>query len=69
MFTQEVVSNQGDVYASRFSRLMARRKACEEINDMFGLNISVKYRDSLDHANESNGFDEKYTDEGGEEDE
>lgn len=69
MFTQEVVSNQGDVYASRFSRLMARRKACEEINDMFGLDISVKYRDSLDHANENNGFDDEYTGEGGEEDE
>lgn len=71
MFTQEVVSNQGDVYASRFSRLEARRRACDEINKMFGLNLSVNYRDSLDYSNEKEKQleEQKEQEDGGDEDE
>ena len=29
--------------ASRYSRLKMRQMACEQINKMFGLNISVEY--------------------------
>lgn len=44
MITDEVARNQGGTIASRYSRLNARRQACEQINNMFGLNISVDYR-------------------------
>ena len=45
LITSEVNSSMGGVYANRLSRLNARQQACEEINKMFGLNISVEYRD------------------------
>lgn len=44
LITDEAIRSQGGTIASRYSRLEARRKACEEINDMFGLNVSVDYR-------------------------
>ena len=31
--------------ASRYSRLNMRKKACEQINAMFGLNVDVEYRE------------------------
>lgn len=64
MITDEVQRNQGGTVSSRYSRLEMRRKACNEINKMFGLNISVDYRQDInleDTLNES--------DEGGELDE
>ena len=45
MITDEVTRNMGGVIASRYSRLQARKEACEKINKMFGLNISVEYRE------------------------
>lgn len=45
LITDEVQRNQGGTIASRYSRLEARRMACEQINKMFGLNISCEYRD------------------------
>lgn len=44
MVTDEVIRNMGGVIASRYSRLEARRQACELINDMFGLDIWCDYR-------------------------
>lgn len=44
MFTREVVANQGAISASRFSRLESRRRACDEINKMFGLDIWCDFR-------------------------
>ena len=44
MITDEVIRNMGGVIASRYSRLEARRQACEEINKLFGLDIEVDYR-------------------------
>ena len=44
MVTDEVIRNLGGVIASRYSRLEMRRQACEQINNMFGLDISVEYR-------------------------
>lgn len=41
----EVTRNLGGTMASRFSRLEARQKACEEINKMFGLDIWVEFRE------------------------
>lgn len=48
MITDEVQRNQGGTVSSRYSRLEMRRKAAKEINKMFGLNISVDYREALD---------------------
>lgn len=47
MVSDEVVRMMGGVIANRYSRLNARKKACEEINKMFGLNIDVRYRDDF----------------------
>lgn len=47
LITDEVQRNQGGTIASRYSRLEMRKKACDEINAMFGLNIDVEYRDDV----------------------
>lgn len=52
LVTDEVMRNLGGVIASRYSRLEMRRQACEQINDMFGLNISVDYREDFREAND-----------------
>lgn len=44
MITDEVTRNQGGVVASRYSRLESRRTAANKINQMFGTNIKVEYR-------------------------
>lgn len=48
MISDEVLRNQGGTVFSRYSRLLMREKACDEINKKFGLNISVKFRENLD---------------------
>ena len=45
LITDEVTRNQGGTIASRYSRLNARRDACKQINDMFGLDIWCDYRE------------------------
>lgn len=45
MISDEVLRNQGGTIASRYSRLEARREAVEQINNMFGLDIEVDYRE------------------------
>ena len=45
LITDEVTRNQGGTIASRYSRLESRREAARKINDMFGLNIEVNYRE------------------------
>lgn len=47
MVTDEVIRAQGGTIASRYSRLQMRRKACEEINAMFGLNVTCDYREDF----------------------
>ena len=47
LITDEVTRNQGGVIASRYSRLEARRQACRQINDMFGLDIWCDYREDF----------------------
>ena len=47
LITDEVTRNQGGTVASRYSRLEARRQACKQINEMFGLKIDVDYREDL----------------------
>ena len=50
MIRDEVQRTQGGVVASRFSRLKAREEAAEQINTMFGLDLSVHYNDELDSS-------------------
>lgn len=45
MVSDEVTRSQGGTVASRYSRLNARRQACEQINKMFGLNIECDFRE------------------------
>lgn len=47
MITDEVTRNQGGTIASRYSRLESRRQAVKKINDMFGTNIEVNYREDF----------------------
>lgn len=47
MITDEVQRNLGGTIASRYSRMFMRQQACEQINKMFGLNISVDYREDM----------------------
>lgn len=47
LITDEVMRNQGGVVASRYSRLEARRQACNKINKMFGLQIECDYREDF----------------------
>lgn len=47
LIRDEVTRNQGGVIASRYSRLEARRQACEQINRMFDLNMDCEYRDDI----------------------
>lgn len=65
MNTMEVDRSMGGVYASRLSRLNARKEACEQINKMFGLDIDVEYNSGLD-AN-MDGETDAYEDGEGEE--
>lgn len=52
MITDEVTRNQGGVVASRYSRLESRRQACEQINNMFGLDIWCDYREDYRQLDE-----------------
>ena len=54
LITDEVTRNQGGTIASRYSRLESRRKAVEEINDMFDLNIEVNYREDFQQVDTDN---------------
>lgn len=46
--TDEVTRSMGGTLASRNARLEARKKAAEEINKMFDLDISVHFKEDLD---------------------
>jgi hypothetical protein len=61
MVTDEVQRMLGGTYASRYSRLLARQEACDKINRMFGLDISVEYREEVEQISK--------LEEGGENDE
>ena len=47
LVTNESISNLGSVQASRIQRLASREQACRQINEMFGLNISVEFKTPL----------------------
>lgn len=45
MVKDEIVRSQGGTIASRYSPLNARKRGCELINEMFGLDIDVAYHE------------------------
>ena len=47
MVTDEVLGNMGDVEAQRFTRLNCRKQFCEEVNELFGLDIDVDFRSGM----------------------
>lgn len=63
LITDEVNRGLGGVFASRYSGLLSRRQACDQINEMFGLNLSVEYR----NESETDYVKAEDTKEGGEE--
>ena len=62
LITDEVTRNQGGTVASRYSRLGARRLAVEKINDMFGTNIEVNYREDFQQIDDNNEPEDPGTD-------
>lgn len=56
MVSDEVTRSQGGTVASRYSRLNARRQACEQINKMFGLNIDCDFREDYQFSEEVMDF-------------
>lgn len=64
MLTDEVIRNMGGTIASRYSRLNARKKACEEINKMFGLDIDCQFREDYREADDEMMFAGETGDEG-----
>lgn len=59
MVTDEVTRNQGGTIASRYSRLESRRQACKQINEMFGLDIWVNYREDFQDIEEQENENEE----------
>lgn len=47
LVADEVTRMVGGTIASRYQRLEMRRKACDEINRMFGLNLACDYREDF----------------------
>ena len=66
MITDEVTRNQGGTVASRYSRLESRRQACKQINEMFGLDIWVEYREDFQNVEEKQNEEEEIEYRGGE---
>lgn len=65
LITDEVTRSQGGTVASRYSRLAMREQACDRINELFGLDVSVKYREDFQIPDDNGKVDS----EGGEADE
>ena len=47
LVSDEIMSNMGDVEAQRFTRLNSRKRACKEINRLFGLEIECDFRSGI----------------------
>ena len=63
LVTNEVDANDEQIEQARFNMLDARKDACKKINDMFGLNIDVKFRnDNVQKAYEENKINKMFPD-------
>jgi len=54
LVSDEVIRNMGGTIASRYTRLEIRREAVEKIKDMFGVDISVDYREDYRQTDDEN---------------
>lgn len=54
LVSDEVIRNMGGTIASRYSRLEVRRDAVEKIKDMFGVEISVDFREDFRQTDDEN---------------
>ena len=52
LITDEMIRSQGGIIANRYSRLKARRFACDEINKMFNLNIQCDFEEDFREADD-----------------
>lgn len=50
--TAEIEANNAGTVAMRYPRLEMRKQACEKINKMFGLQVSVEFRDNMTAGND-----------------
>lgn len=59
LVADEVAANDEQIESSRYIMLQARQEACEQINSMFGLNISVDFKLNIDaeEVDEDDGLD------------
>ena len=64
LVANEAKVSQGGTLASRSSRLEMRKRACDEINKMFGLSIDVEYNQDLDMTTEDGDSSEREESEG-----
>lgn len=48
LVADEVAANDEQIQTSRYHMLQARQEACEQINKMFGLNVSVDFKLNID---------------------
>ena len=64
LVANEAKVSQGGTLASRSSRLEMRKRACDEINKMFGLDIDVEYNQDLDMSTEDGDSSEQEESEG-----
>lgn len=62
LISDEVTRNQGGTIASRYSRLESRREAVKKINEMFGTNIEVNYREDFQQVDNDILTDDDGTD-------
>lgn len=63
LVANEVDANDEQIEQARFNMLDARKDACKKINDMFGLNIDVKFRnDNIQKAYEENKINKMFPD-------
>lgn len=54
LVSDEVIRNMGGTIASRYSRLECRRDAVNKIKDMFGVEISVDFREDFRQTDDEN---------------
>ena len=60
--TDEMQASQGGTIASRWSRFEPRQRAVKEINEKFGLDISVEYYDGEPNSKDKEGVNEDVSD-------
>lgn len=61
LVSAEVEANDEQLEIARYTRLNARKEACRMINDLFGLNIDVRFRRLTRYVETGEGFTAEYT--------